>query len=181
MLRLHELAFWSNRIFKVSCFARTLACTDGNTANMGVFIMRPISYWHVGTPVVLCWIVWYLRRIRAIFVAGFPAFMSFSLVLNAWTALSASPLEAGWKGALVICVMLFFSQKRWNCSLVKEGPLSDTNVSGTPWVSNSCRNPSIVASDVAVWVIATSPIWKMRPLQSSSSSQAVVPHSLYVI
>ena len=74
----------------------------------------------------------------------------FSFAWNVCTARSASPFDAGWNEADVMWVMLFLLQKFQNCSLVKQDPLSEASVSGTPRVANISRKPSMVASEVAV-------------------------------
>ena len=64
------------------------------------------------------------------------------------TACSASPFDAGWYGADVTCLIPFFSRKVSNSSLVKQAPLSVTNISGRPKRENVDLSSSITTDDV---------------------------------
>ena len=62
---------------------------------------------------------------------------------------SAKPLLDGWYGEHLTCFMPFALQNCSNSSLVKQLPLSETMVIGSPSTANVCRSFVIVALVVA--------------------------------
>ncbi len=69
--------------------------------------------------------------------------------LKVCTALSAKPLDEGWYGADVTCVIPFYVMNSLVCSLTKHCALSDTIISGIPRVLKLFLKQFSVFADVA--------------------------------
>ena len=80
----------------------------------------------------------------------------FNPVLKVFTALSAGPLEAGWYGGDVKCLIPLYCKKDSNSWLTKADPLSVTMVCGIPNCANNTRSLSVTATDVVVDIGNTS-------------------------
>ena len=103
------------------------------------------------TPVLECGVRRYRNRNRQICASRLPPLSDFLMaVLSVCTPLSANPLEAGWYGALVRCLMPFARVKAANSALVNGVPLSETSTSGRPCVPKTDLSLSMVDWDVAV-------------------------------
>ena len=96
--------------------------------------LRPMRSSAGATPVVERGVMRYWKRKREICVSRLTPPGSF---LSVCTALSARPLDAGWYGALVRCLMPLRWTNAANSSLVKAVPLTETITSGNPWVEKT--------------------------------------------
>ena len=103
------------------------------------------------TPVVVWGVIRYQLKKRETLVSKLPSFDFFIPSLKIWTALSASPFDEKWYGAVLMCRIPFRFRKSLNSSLTKLLPLSVTNISGSPWVEKAILNFSMVALDVEVF------------------------------
>ena len=102
-------------------------------------------------PVVVWGVILYLNKNLDNLVSSDPPWIHLIPCLKVWTALSANPFEAGWYGAVCVCVTPFVFKKSSNSSLVNTAPLSVTILSGRPCVAKMTLSFSIVAADVAAW------------------------------
>ena len=73
-----------------------------------------------------------------------------------WTEVSTRPLDDGCLGVVFTCKIPFLIMTLCNSSLAKPVPLSETTLSGNPWVAKTCRNFSIVAVALVIDVGYTS-------------------------
>ena len=64
--------------------------------------------------------------------------------VSVWTPLSANPLEVGWYGILLRCLMPLASVNMANSALMKGVPLSDTKTSGRTCVSKTDLSFSMI-------------------------------------
>ena len=87
-------------------------------------MFRPSSNWAGEIPVVLCFTI----SKQQFCESGSFKWSCF----RTWTALSVSPLEAGWYGADLRCEIPFLAKNSSNSPLVKQVLLSVTSVSGMP-------------------------------------------------
>ena len=69
----------------------------------------------------------------------------FSACFTVFTMFSTNPFEDGWYGGTLRWLIPFLDTKWWDSVEEKGGPLSDTNVNGSPCVAN------ITLSLSAVW------------------------------
>ena len=76
-----------------------------------------------------------------------PDVTFFRPLLTICKALSASPFEAGWYGAEVVCLMPLLLRNDSNSSLTKPVPLSVTIISGRPNYANIVRSSSMTEFD----------------------------------
>ena len=67
------------------------------------------------------------------------------MIVNVFTALSASPLEEGWYGDVFTWRIPFLVTNSENSALVNGVPLSETMTFGIPCIENSVCKCSIVA------------------------------------
>ena len=81
-------------------------------------------------------------------LTSFPSIIFFNVVLNVWTKHSAAPLDEGWYGAIIKCIIPFNLQIVLNSWLASEGPLSLTRKYSIPWMENVHLKWSITADEV---------------------------------
>ena len=83
-------------------------------------------------------------------------FNFYIVLLNVSTNLSAWPLLWGWPGGILTWRIEFVWQYLSNSADVNCVPLSETNVSGNPYLANILLNSQMVAVDVIVFIYITS-------------------------
>ena len=100
------------------------------------------------TPVVVCGVFLYAKRNRESLSSVVPSVIFFNPVLKVFTAVSARPLEAGWYGEDVTCLIPLHCKKDSNSWLTKADPLSVTMTCGIPNCANNTCSLSTTARDV---------------------------------
>ena len=132
------LVCWLCCVLWVSCLVRTSAARSGCSSVRRVRHSR-LSMRVAGVRLVVAWgVERYVRRKSAnLCDSDRPSFsLALSDCFSVWLKHSTSPFEAGWYGALRMCLILFRLQKS---SDVNCGPLSETIYSGIPCVEKSFR------------------------------------------
>ena len=101
----------------------------------------------VVTPVVVWSVDLYANKNRLSLVCSVPGDPSSFFIpsLKIRTDLSTRPLDDGCLGAVFTCKIPFLIMKSPFFSLAKPVPLSETTMSGNPWVAKICPSFSIVA------------------------------------
>ena len=138
---------------RFSCCSTCLDCSSSTLAAVLGFsrssldLRQRLNSNSLGKVLVVCGVNWYANNTVAIRLRIEPFWTFFNPRLTTWTARSASPLVAGWYGADSRCLTPFCLRNIWNSLLVKQVPLSDTMLSGTPNRAKRQRSSSITTLD----------------------------------
>ena len=136
------------RCLSLAGFWITRFCMDGRSRSRrvrgGVFNINLAGV----CPVVLCGVTRYRLKKLHRRSSRLPV-VFFNSAFIVCTARSANPLLEGWYGEHLTCFMPFALQNCSNSSLVKQLPLYETMVIGSPSTANVCRRFVIVALVVA--------------------------------